>query len=205
LDATGLTSALLESAWITARIAAGFSGLLFVAAAIFAHFRLRPAPVRDREPGSLAGLLAMAGAVVAGVLLVGLTRGEAMRWLPPAAQGAVAAFATLASLAAGSFGAWAWWALEQNAAILAIARTGGSLVTMGPFAVVRHPIYLALGLLLIAGGLALGSLTGTLALFILYSPAATWRARLEERLLARAYPEQFAGYAARVPRLRPRL
>lgn len=75
---------------------------------------------------------------------------------------------------------------------------GGALVTGGPFARVRHPIYGAV-LLAIAGyGLTWPTPHG-LALLIAATVFFSAKARHEEELLRRAYPE-YRGYAARVRR-----
>ena len=79
--------------------------------------------------------------------------------------------------------------------------TEGGLVTTGPYALVRHPIYAAVCFFVAAGMLAnlsLPSAALALAVFV----GAGVRMRLEERLLVLRYPE-YAAYAARVKRVIP--
>jgi protein-S-isoprenylcysteine O-methyltransferase Ste14 len=76
------------------------------------------------------------------------------------------------------------------------------LVTSGPFAVVRHPMYLGLALAAI-GALAVYRTWSTM-LFVLEVPVLVVRARHEEELLARTFGEAWDRYAARVPAWLPR-
>ncbi len=85
------------------------------------------------------------------------------------------------------------------AATIAVA-ADQPLVTTGPYAIVRHPMY-AGGLVMLAGmPPALGSWWGLLALAVML-PALVWRLVDEERLLSRRLP----GYAEYRAALRWRL
>ncbi len=77
------------------------------------------------------------------------------------------------------------------------------LVTTGPFAIVRHPMYL--GLTLAAWGGLLIYATWTTLLFALFAPLTAVRARREETILALAFGEQWREYCQRVPAFVPRL
>ncbi len=84
-------------------------------------------------------------------------------------------------------------------------RKDAVLVTAGPYALCRHPLY-ALSILAAAGlGLGTGSLALTL-LAVAVVAALLWRAaRAEERLLLALHGARYAEYMARTPRFRPRL
>jgi protein-S-isoprenylcysteine O-methyltransferase Ste14 len=74
------------------------------------------------------------------------------------------------------------------------------VITTGPYAVVRHPMYASSFLYLLAMPIALGSLWG-LAAMILIAPAVIWRLLDEERFLA----ENLAGYTEYRDKTRYRL
>ncbi len=73
---------------------------------------------------------------------------------------------------------------------------GYKVISTGPYAIVRHPMYAA-GLLLFVGTpLALGSYWGLLA-FVVALPALIWRLLDEERFLAENLPG-YMEYCAHV-------
>ena len=81
--------------------------------------------------------------------------------------------------------------------------TGHQLVTSGPYAIIRHPMYI--GLLLAAWGSLLIYATWTTAYFAVAAPAILMRSRREEAALAEEFGEQWQEYCRRVPALLPRL
>ncbi len=206
MDSVTLARALIDAAWITARLAAGLSLAGAVVAMTLVHLRAAGPgrPVLHRRSGVLPRVAAMTLAALVGAAVTVATRDQAAAWLPAAGQAVVAATSALASLCGGMLAAWAAAALGVNFAVAPIVRDGGGLVTTGPYALVRHPFYSALGLLGVGGGLAFGSLAGAAVFLALYAPAVRWRAALEEDLLAGAWPEAWPAYAARTPRFVPR-
>jgi protein-S-isoprenylcysteine O-methyltransferase Ste14 len=76
------------------------------------------------------------------------------------------------------------------------------LVTHGPFAMVRHPMYL--GLITAALGSLLIYQTWTTVLFALFAPFLLRRARREEQALSAEFGEQWREYCKRVPAYFPR-
>ena len=79
------------------------------------------------------------------------------------------------------------------------------LVTSGPYAWVRNPIYTAMTGMLIATGLALSTLPVLVAAVVFSLIGILIRVRLEERLLRARFGDQYEKYARRVPALLPRL
>jgi hypothetical protein len=78
---------------------------------------------------------------------------------------------------------------------------GHQLVTSGPFAIVRHPMYT--GLILAALGSLLIYPTWTTLLFASFAPMITVRARREETALSAEFGEQWQEYCKRVPAFLP--
>ena len=77
------------------------------------------------------------------------------------------------------------------------------LITSGPFAIVRHPMYL--GLVVAALGSLLLFQTWTTLAFALFAPFVLRRAKREEAALAAEFGEEWQEYCHRVPAFIPRL
>ncbi len=75
-------------------------------------------------------------------------------------------------------------------------------VTHGPFAIVRHPMYL--GLIAAAFGSLLIYQTWTALAYAVFAPFLLRRARREEQALSAEFGEQWQAYCRRVPMLFPR-
>jgi protein-S-isoprenylcysteine O-methyltransferase Ste14 len=106
-----------------------------------------------------------------------------------------------------SFVVWGRLALGRNYFVStgfgAQLFAGHQLVTSGPFAIVRHPMYS--GLILAAVGALLIYPTWTTLLFVCFAPLTSVRARNEEAALAVEFGEQWREYCRRVPAFLPRL
>ena len=76
------------------------------------------------------------------------------------------------------------------------------LVTSGPYAIVRHPMYA--GLMLAAWGALLIYVTWTTVYFAVTAPFLILRARREEVVLAREFGDRWREYCRRVPLIFPR-
>jgi protein-S-isoprenylcysteine O-methyltransferase Ste14 len=82
---------------------------------------------------------------------------------------------------------------------------GHELITQGPYAIVRNPIYLAMFGLMVSTGLASTKWPAILAGVIVFLIGNQIRIRSEERLLREVFGAQFDEYARRVPAFFPRI
>ena len=77
------------------------------------------------------------------------------------------------------------------------------LVKTGPYAIVRHPMYV--GLTLAAWGALLIYFTWTTVYFACFAPLLAFRSYREEQALSAEFGEQWMEYCKRVPAFIPRL
>lgn len=80
---------------------------------------------------------------------------------------------------------------------------GHQLITSGPYAIVRHPMYA--GLILAAIGSLLLYFTWTTLYFACFAPLMFFRAQREEAALSAEFGERWKEYCKRVPAFLPRL
>jgi protein-S-isoprenylcysteine O-methyltransferase Ste14 len=81
---------------------------------------------------------------------------------------------------------------------------GHELVTQGPYAVVRNPIYLGMFGLMVSTGLVFTTWWALLIAVIIFLVGNQVRIRAEEKLLRETFGSQFDDYARRVPAFFPR-
>jgi len=79
------------------------------------------------------------------------------------------------------------------------------LITDGPYAFVRNPIYTGMFGMLIATGLAVSEWWALVLGIVIYLIGTSIRIRVEERLLREVFGERFEGYIRSVPAIIPRL
>jgi protein-S-isoprenylcysteine O-methyltransferase Ste14 len=105
----------------------------------------------------------------------------------------------LAAVAAGY--ALALWAMVVNRFFSSVVRIqtdrGQHVVDTGPYAVIRHPGYLAGIVIIVASGIALGSWLAALMIIVWSLPFLMYRAITEDRVLQAELPG-YRDYAARV-------
>ncbi|HEY2561261.1 MAG TPA: isoprenylcysteine carboxylmethyltransferase family protein [Caldimonas sp.] len=123
-----------------------------------------------------------------------------LRFLPPAPW---LPWAGAALVAAGLlFTVWARVHLGRNWSGIVTIKQDHELVTGGPYAFVRHPIYSGLSLAFIGWAIASGEWRGVLAVAIV--GAAFWRKlRVEERWLHEQFDGAYDAYRQRVRALVP--
>ncbi|WEK45819.1 MAG: isoprenylcysteine carboxylmethyltransferase family protein [Candidatus Andeanibacterium colombiense] len=113
-----------------------------------------------------------------------------------AAAGAAAAMAGLA------LAIWARVTLGRDWSVNVTLKEGHELVTGGPYALIRHPIYTAVILLVIGLFLLFETLGGVLGVGLVV--LGCWiKLRQEEVLMIGQFPESYPAYMARTKRLIP--
>jgi protein-S-isoprenylcysteine O-methyltransferase Ste14 len=153
------------------------------------------------DPRSSIGILLQ----VIGIFAVGIGRPKViLHPFEPASLAATAAVIVLMGGAIWLFAASSS-ALGKNWSIVARMRNDHELVRSGPYARVRHPIYLGLLLFLLAMAVALGHWPQLVVAVPLYLAGTRVRTRVEDRLLEQTFGETFRDYRNSTPALLPRL
>jgi protein-S-isoprenylcysteine O-methyltransferase Ste14 len=84
-----------------------------------------------------------------------------------------------------------------------VAPVSDQLTQNGPYRRIRHPLYLSMVIILVGITLAFRSIWGLVGVFVLFLPAAVYRAKLEEEALALRFGQEWAAYAAQTSFLIP--
>ena len=100
------------------------------------------------------------------------------------------------------FSIWARVTLGRNWSGTVVLKEGQELISTGPYALVRHPIYTGLLIALAGAGLYDGRLRALIGL-ALFAIGFTLKARAEEGLLEGEFGETYRAYRARTPMLIP--
>jgi protein-S-isoprenylcysteine O-methyltransferase Ste14 len=117
--------------------------------------------------------------------------------LPPALGWAAAALTVIGI----GFAMWARVSLGRNWSPRPTVKEQHELVTSGPYAFVRHPIYS--GLMLATLGTALTVAIPGIVLFIIVVSTFVVRARKEEQLMLERFPTHYPAYQKHTKRLVP--
>lgn len=106
------------------------------------------------------------------------------------------------SLAGLALAIWARFTLGRDWSAQVTLKRDHALVTNGPYAAIRHPIYTALILLFAGLALVIGTLgAGIGMLLVIWS---CWvKLRQEEALMLQQFPRDYPAYMARTKRLLP--
>jgi protein-S-isoprenylcysteine O-methyltransferase Ste14 len=107
------------------------------------------------------------------------------------------------AFASAAFAAWAMWSLGRSYGIRLDVFESHSLKTDGPYALVRHPMYLGIVLFHLGASLALQSALLLVATAVFVVPFTAVRIGAEEKVLKDAFGERYLRYAERVPALIP--
>ena len=159
-------------------------------------------PARTRDSRSLVGVLFQA----VGYFLMWLSFRPpfpSLSRLPGPLALVLAGFAVVLAWGSASFAIWAQRALGREWSFAARLVEGHRLVTAGPYAIVRHPIYAAMCGMWIATALAVarpwGIALGAIPMLI----GTMIRVKSEDALLRGAFADTFETWAKRVPAVVP--
>jgi protein-S-isoprenylcysteine O-methyltransferase Ste14 len=195
-----LAVALFASAGTVAIPGFWFYVAIYIAVMVVSFIGLDPGLMRERmRPGGKKPPRALQLFTLVLVLhwvVAGLDRGR-FHWSDTVPLWLRAA--GLIALAAGY--ALCFWAMAVNRFFSLVIRIqtdrGQTVISIGPYAVIRHPGYTAGILIIAASGIALGSWLATVMLVITCLPFLLYRAITEDRVLAAELPG-YTDYAARV-------
>ena len=156
----------------------------------------------QRQGGATAGLWRLLS-VVAAVLVYRLAGHDLHRVTDRSSWIEIPGLVLL--IVATCFTIWARIRLGQMwSASPSVLQAHHELRTDGPYAVTRHPIYTGLfGMLL--GTVLLNGFGVSLALLVVGAVVLATRIPIEERLMSKTFPEEYARYRKRVPRIVPGL
>jgi len=149
--------------------------------------------LRDKPRSKADGLMPRAAAITGTYLSLAIIQ------LPPVAlPDRIYLVSTMLAAGGTSFALYSALNLGRSLSMMSEARR---LVVRGPYALIRHPLYLGEGIVLIALTLQFFSLWALLIL-ALQCACQVIRMNNEEQVLARTFP-QYKGYMAQTARLIP--
>lgn len=191
------------------RLFATILGTLVLAAPILILFRQARRP-KGRASGEVAGSRTWLGLLIS---TIGLTVLGILLWKPVSIHipEQVLSFATIlgAGLYFSGISLYLWGLMTLGSQFGASSLLGAELyqehvlITNGPFAIIRHPLYA--GVILTAFGALLLFRTWAMVVFTPISFVVLARAEREEKLLAQEFGEAWKRYATKVPKWFPKL
>jgi len=101
-----------------------------------------------------------------------------------------------------------WWSVHTLAQFFTVdiaIQPGQTLVRRGPYRLLRHPSYTGALLTVVGFGIGTGAWPAALVAIVPITLAFLHRIRIEERMLADAFPEAWPDYARDTRRLIPYL
>jgi len=105
-------------------------------------------------------------------------------------------------IAGFAFCIWARFTLGRNWSGVVTLKRGHELISDGPYALVRHPIYTGLLTMFVATVIVLGHVAGIIAMPFVF--VSLWiKLRHEEKLMLKQFPKEYAAYEQRVKRIIP--
>ena len=168
-------------------------------------FRKKPPKLgeRKRDPRSNLGILIQS---VSYALVWSLRRPLFTPLLPrfPTVSLGLAVISVILSFLSAGLVGWAVRVLGKQWSFTARLAEGHRLVTEGPYALMRHPIYAAMLGMLLVTAVAISHWMAIPPAILLFAAGTRIRIRSEESLLQEAFGQEFADYRRRVGAVLPR-
>jgi len=173
--------------------------LIFFAFLIRASMRKGSEPAGKRDNRSRLGIILQS----VGIGLAGF--GPTLPTLSPADPVAIAGSLGVIVFMGGAIALFATSsrALGRNWSVVARTRSDHELVRTGPYAYIRHPIYLGMLLFLLGLAVAVGHLVQLVIAIPIFLAGTLIRTRIEDGLLEAQFGDAFRDYAASTPALIP--
>jgi len=174
---------------------------------LFFGFVIRAASRRTAETGSKRDRRSQLGIALQSIGIASAGFGLVRPTLAPLSAGGIAGTAAVLLLMSGATGLFAASSREpgRNWSLVARTRSDHQLVRTGPYARVRHPIYLGMLLFLLALAVALGHWLQLIIALPIFFAGTAIRTRIEDGLLEESFGEQFRAYRKSTPALIPKL
>ena len=145
--------------------------------------------------------------VVAGLLIAGLAAAgrlvhvssQSQLWHTAPALGVLTDCIVVAGAA---FTVWARITLGRNWSAEVTFKQDHELIESGPYALARHPIYTGLIVMALGTAMNFGRAVG-FGVLVALCGALWWKARQEEHVMSKHFPDAYADYKARVRAIIP--
>ena len=178
---------------------------LVFAVAFAVRTRAVPAPSRRRAPAAGLGIALQVAAVAIVWNVRRVPVGAPILPARPMASAVLAAAAVLLAWVSVGLMLWAIQTLGRQWAVAARLVDNHELITTGPYALVRNPVYVGFFGLSVATGVVATKPVALAMAIVMFLIGTIVRVRAEERLLRSEFGAAFDRYAERVPALIPRL
>jgi len=174
--------------------------IILIAAWLLASFSTKPTARKIRAASRVRYLAIL----LLGVLLVWQSTRFSKPWnLILWEQNEFFGFAGASCAVLGmTFALWARRILGRNWSGAVTLKTDHQLIESGPYALVRHPIYTGMLLMMLGTILFIGTVGCVFGLLLIVG-GIWFKLREEETMLLSAFGDQYVDYSARVPRLVP--
>jgi len=174
---------------------------------VFFYFLIRAFSRRTPESNAKRDHRSRAGIIIQSVRIALAGFGPVKITLSSLGAAGLAGTAAVLLLMAGAIALFAASSRElgRNWSLVARMRSDHELVRTGPYARVKHPIYLGMLLFLLALAVALGHYVQLVIAIPLFLIGTAIRTRIEDRLLEQQFGETFRDYRRSTPALIPKL